>query len=101
MPENYSRVMEPPRAADVREHPETRSEFVAREKCLLEEGRELQDGWSFIERLYGFPFWQPDWPRFWTVVSASMLALSFPVDLFGVAVVFTAVMAGMLAAAAE
>jgi hypothetical protein len=56
MPENHSRVMEPPRAADVREHPETRSEFVAREKCLLEEGRELQDGWSFIERLYGFPF---------------------------------------------
>jgi hypothetical protein len=30
-----------------------------------------------------------------------MLALSFPVDLFGVAVVFTAVMAGMLAAAFE
>jgi hypothetical protein len=29
---------------------------VAREQCLLEEGRELQDGWSFIERLCAFPF---------------------------------------------
>jgi hypothetical protein len=56
MPENYSRAMKPPRPADVVTHPDTKSEFVAREKCLLEEGRELQDGWSFIERLYGFPF---------------------------------------------
>jgi len=56
MPENHSCAMGAPRAADVGDHTETKSEFAAREKCLLEEARELQDGWSFIERLYGFPF---------------------------------------------
>jgi hypothetical protein len=54
--ENYSRAIEAPRAADVAEHPDTKSELVAREKCLLEDGRELQGNWSFIERLYGLPF---------------------------------------------
>jgi hypothetical protein len=53
MAELSSSAMEPPRSADVVKYPDT---FVAREKCLLEEGRELQDGWSFIERLYAFPF---------------------------------------------
>jgi hypothetical protein len=56
MPENYSRATEHPRAAHVRQHPDTKSEFVARDTCLLEGGRELQDGWSFIERLHGFAF---------------------------------------------
>lgn len=56
MPENHSPAIEPPRAADGREHPGTKSKFVAREQCLLEEGRELQDGWTFIERLCAFPF---------------------------------------------
>jgi hypothetical protein len=55
MPENHSRAIEAPRAADVAEHPDTK-EFVAREKCLLEDGRELQGNWSFIERLYQLPF---------------------------------------------
>jgi hypothetical protein len=54
--ENYSRAIGAPRAADVAEHPDTKSELVAREKCLLEDGRELQGNWSFIERLYGLPF---------------------------------------------
>jgi hypothetical protein len=48
MPENHSRAIEPPRAAD---GGSTKSKFVAREQCLLEEGRELQDGWSFIEAM--------------------------------------------------
>jgi hypothetical protein len=97
MPENHSRAIEPPRAADGREHPGTKSKFVAREQCLLEEGRELQDGWSFIERLCAFPFWE-----FCTSVDASMLVLlSFSVELLGVAVAFITVMAGMLAAAPE
>jgi hypothetical protein len=56
VPENYSRTIEPPRAADVRDHLDTKSEFVAREQCLLDECRELQGGWSFIERLCAFPF---------------------------------------------
>jgi hypothetical protein len=56
MPENHSRAIEPPRAADGREHAGTKSKFVACEQRLLEEGRELQDGWSFIERLCAFPF---------------------------------------------
>jgi len=54
--ESYSRAIEAPRAADVAEHPDTKSEIVAREKYLLEDGRELQGNWSFIERLYGLPF---------------------------------------------
>jgi hypothetical protein len=54
MPENYSRAIEPPRAAEG--HPGTKSKFVAGEQSLLEEGRELRDGWSFIERLCAFPF---------------------------------------------
>jgi hypothetical protein len=56
MPDNYSHAIEAPRAVDVRQHPDTKSEFVARENGLLEEGRELQDGWSFVERLYALPF---------------------------------------------
>jgi hypothetical protein len=55
MAENTSSAMESPRPADVVTHPDPNVEVV-REKCLLEQGRELQGGWSFIERLYGLPF---------------------------------------------
>jgi len=119
MAENTSSAMESLRPADVVTHPDPNVE-VAREKCLLEEGRELQGGWSFIERLYGLPFWSIGGVNgrqvgtshssiAMSLISSSeasgmqaMLAfLSFPIDLFGVAVVFIALMAGMLAAAPE
>jgi hypothetical protein len=56
MAENPSSAMEPPRAADVMTQTDTKSEFVARENCLLEQGLTLRSSWSFVERLYALPF---------------------------------------------
>jgi hypothetical protein len=56
MLEDCSRAIEAPRTADAAAHPDTKSQFLARERRWRAEVLALEPSWSLVERLYALPF---------------------------------------------
>src|SRR5262245_10674595 len=97
MPENYSRAIERPRAADVGTiQTRSRSSWHAKGACWRRVANSKTAG-----RLSSGYARSPSEVRTNSRDETMLALLSFPVELLGDAVVFVAVMAGMLAAAPE